>query len=151
MIPFEFEEATPFSQYDGFARAKMDGQRYLLDTTCTTYLLATSLVELSSETEALDLHVDSHENLPYSLSDDIGKYEQLKVILAYTSDDERGNIQRIPASIGKLGELRHLNLRYNQLSSLPPEIGALSQLRHLDLSGNQLTSLPPEIRALSSL
>jgi internalin A len=57
----------------------------------------------------------------------------------------------IPADIGKLTNLRRLNLRNNQLTSLPAEIGQLINLREVDLNSNQLISLPTEIGQLINL
>ena len=57
----------------------------------------------------------------------------------------------VPAAIGRLSALRHLNLFNNELTSLPAEIGQLTSLVELDLSANQLTSLPAEIGQLTSL
>ena len=57
----------------------------------------------------------------------------------------------VPAEIGRLGALKGLYLRGNQLTSLPAEIGQLTSLRELWLDDNQLTSLPTEIGRLTSL
>ena len=57
----------------------------------------------------------------------------------------------VPAVIGRLSALRHLNLYCNQLTSLPAEIGQLTSLKSLILRGNRLTSLPAEIGRLTSL
>ena len=57
----------------------------------------------------------------------------------------------VPAVIGRLSALRHLNLYCNWLTSLPPEIGQLTSLKSLILRANRLTSLPAEIGQLTSL
>ena len=44
-----------------------------------------------------------------------------------------------------------LALRYYDLTALPAEIGQLTQLRHLDLTGNRLTGLPPSFANLTAL
>eukprot|EP00052_Salpingoeca_macrocollata_P020421 m.171547 g.171547 ORF g.171547 m.171547 type:complete len:1020 (-) comp21262_c0_seq1:44-3103(-) len=62
--------------------------------------------------------------------------------LAYI-DLEDNRISSIPRSIGNLaGTLHTLKLKNNRLESLPVEIAQLSLLAHLDVSYNQLTSLP---------
>jgi CCR4-NOT transcription complex subunit 6 len=54
-------------------------------------------------------------------------------------------LTKIPAAIGKLRNLSHLDLSNNQLSELPPEIGMLSRLKKLYLVDNNLHTLPYEI------
>jgi len=56
----------------------------------------------------------------------------------------------VPAEIGQLTSLEHLDLRSNRLTSLPAEIGQLTSLEELSLSGNQLTSVPAEGFALTA-
>lgn len=51
----------------------------------------------------------------------------------------------IPPEIGNLTNLRQLNLRNNQVTSLPSEIGKLTNLFSLDLRNNHLHSIPSEI------
>jgi len=68
----------------------------------------------------------------------------------------REHIQRlpftiIPPEIGKLHQLKMLDLTYNQLTRIPPEIGNLQSLQHLKLSDNKLREIPPEIGNLRSL
>ena len=57
----------------------------------------------------------------------------------------------LPASIGKLTELRNLHCPGNQLTSLPESIGNLSHLRTIECSRNGLTSLPDSIGHLQEL
>lgn len=67
----------------------------------------------------------------------------------FTSENITGPI---PASIGKLTELKSLRLWGNLSGGIPPELGNLSQLEKLDLSSNQLTGrIPPELGSLSNL
>lgn len=61
------------------------------------------------------------------------------------------NISTIPNEITKLKELQKLYISENSISSLPESIGNLENLSHLDLSGNQLRSLPNSIRASRNL
>ena len=57
----------------------------------------------------------------------------------------------VPAELGRMSALRHLDLNYNQLTSVPAEIGQLTSLVTSWLNGNLLTSLPTEIGQLTSL
>ena len=65
--------------------------------------------------------------------------------------EEIGLTGAVPAEIGRLSALRHLNLYGNQLTSLPAEIGQLTSLKVLHLYENQLTSVPAGIGQLAAL
>jgi len=60
-------------------------------------------------------------------------------------------LSALPPEIGRLTNLQHLNLSYNNLKELPPEIGNLTQLKILDLSANELQELPREMGNLNAL
>lgn len=155
-IPFEFEEAKPFSYLDGFARVSIKQQKYLLDTNGQRYRLAESLDELNMQTEALDLH----ENIPDFLPEDLGKYTGLKILLLYhgvlllqhgNMVVEQGPLKQLPESISNLKSLQHLDLRSNQFQSLPDFFGQLVELQILDLSYNELNSLPTSFGQLTQV
>ena len=59
----------------------------------------------------------------------------------------------IPAAIGNLGELKNLDLEYNDLTgNIPSQLGNLSRLARLFLRNNQLTgNIPSQIGSLSVL
>ena len=59
----------------------------------------------------------------------------------------------IPPELGRLTELRLLNLQFNGLiGSIPGQLGDLARLETLGLSGNALTgTIPPSLGELSSL
>lgn len=59
----------------------------------------------------------------------------------------------IPAALGALDHLQHLDLASNALAGpIPPELGNLGYLQHLDLAGNLLADpIPPELGNLRSL
>ena len=67
--------------------------------------------------------------------------------------DLRGNqLTTLPAEIGGiLQAATHVILEYNQLVTLPTDIGNLTSLEELGLGDNQLTSLPAEISHLAAL
>lgn len=152
-IPFEFEEASPFSLDDGFARVSRYGKDFLLDTLGNTYLVAGSIGELTDRTEALDLH----ENLPNELPDSFKRYINLKIVLLYEANkdwfgaNKKGKMTALPKEIGQLLQLEKIYLSDNQLTTLPKEIGQLHRLQKFDVSGNQLTALPKEIGQLYQL
>ncbi|KZF25029.1 glucose-repressible alcohol dehydrogenase transcriptional effector [Xylona heveae TC161] len=60
-------------------------------------------------------------------------------------------LTHLPAAIGRLRHLTHLDLSNNQLSELPAEIGMLSSLKNLLLFDNNLHSLPYELGYLYQL
>src|SRR5215470_13109817 len=61
------------------------------------------------------------------------------------------DLPQFPSEIFQLTDLRVLDMRCNQLTSLPPEIGQFTNLRALHLNHNQLTTLPSEIGLLINL
>ncbi|XP_014271489.1 CCR4-NOT transcription complex subunit 6-like isoform X3 [Halyomorpha halys] len=60
-------------------------------------------------------------------------------------------LSRLPPDIGKLVNLRVLDLSCNKLRSLPAELGELIYLRELLLNNNLLRSLPYELGKLFQL
>ena len=63
----------------------------------------------------------------------------------------RKNLTNLPSSIGKLKQLRILDLEDNRLNSLPSSIGNLKNLIYIGLEGNRLNSLPESIFKLKKL
>lgn len=57
----------------------------------------------------------------------------------------------LPAVIGQLSRLTHLNLSRNKLKSLPTEIGMLASLNDFTLLDGEIESLPTEIGKLTNL
>ncbi|KAJ4302056.1 Glucose-repressible alcohol dehydrogenase transcriptional effector [Collariella sp. IMI 366227] len=57
----------------------------------------------------------------------------------------------LPADIGKLRHLRHLDASHNLISELPPEIGMCTPLENLYLFNNQIRDLPAELGSLHKL
>lgn len=55
------------------------------------------------------------------------------------------SLHRLPADIGRLRNLVHLDVSNNKLRSLPPEIGELIMLKELLLNNNHLRTLPFEL------
>ncbi|KAI9829242.1 MAG: Glucose-repressible alcohol dehydrogenase transcriptional effector [Sarea resinae] len=60
-------------------------------------------------------------------------------------------LTHLPAAIGSLRSLSHLDISSNQLSELPPEIGMLTGLKNLLLFDNNLHTLPAEMGSLYQL
>ncbi|MBV9927616.1 MAG: leucine-rich repeat domain-containing protein [Acidobacteria bacterium] len=60
------------------------------------------------------------------------------------SSDQVGShkLTELPESLGRLTQLRSLDLTGNQLKELPESLGRLTQLEDLSISNNQLTALP---------
>lgn len=60
-------------------------------------------------------------------------------------------MQELPAALGSLPVLAHVDARNNQLAALPGTLGDAASLLELRLGFNQLTSLPASIGLLRSL
>jgi CCR4-NOT transcription complex subunit 6 len=60
-------------------------------------------------------------------------------------------ITYLPATIGHLRHLRHLDASSNQLAQLPPELGMCVYLKNLLLFDNNIQSLPNELGSLFQL
>lgn len=60
-------------------------------------------------------------------------------------------ISQLPAAIGKLRQLRHLDASNNALTELPPELGMCVYLKQLLLFDNNIRSLPNELGSLYQL
>ena len=72
-----------------------------------------------------------------SLPEELGKLLNLK-----TLDLHRNSIEKLPASIGCLKELKNLDLSGNELQLLPAELGELTLLQTINVNCNKLTELP---------
>ena len=57
----------------------------------------------------------------------------------------------LPAAVGELRQLTHLNASYNQISELPPEIAMCTQLKELLLFNNNIRTFPSELGSLYML
>lgn len=83
-----------------------------------------------SSTDLEELNI-SNNNIGGALPSEIGKLKNLKVL------NVSGNVMTgVPAEIGQLSKLEILDLSRNKLTGLPYELGNLKQLKILDLSGN---------------
>ena len=60
-------------------------------------------------------------------------------------------ISHLPAAIGQLRHLRHLDASNNQLTELPPELGMCVYLEYLLLFDNNIRTLPNELGSLFKL
>ncbi|ROT39882.1 glucose-repressible alcohol dehydrogenase transcriptional effector [Sodiomyces alkalinus F11] len=60
-------------------------------------------------------------------------------------------LTHLPASIGQLRQLRHLEASYNQITELPPELGMCTYLKELLLFNNNIRTLPYELGSLHLL
>ena len=87
------------------------------------------------------------------LVDEDAVYDGLlgKIINLKDLDLTYKKLSTLPESIGELKNLRELDASMNNLTSLPESIGKLKNLTELYLGGNKLTSLPESIGKLKNL
>lgn len=87
----------------------------------------------------------SHQPI-HKLPNDIGKLSNLKFLdLSYTQ------IKELPYEIGNLQKLEVLNLWSCPLESLPPNLGQLKDLKEIHLSGSLLKNIPSSLLDLYQL
>ena len=101
-------------------------------------------IEEAARAGATEL-IMSNEGLR-SLPAEIGRLTNLKAL-----NLEGNQLAGLPAEIGELTNLNHLNLSNNLLAGVPAEIGLLTNLKELDLSRNLLSGVPAEIGRLTNL
>src|SRR3989338_8582990 len=77
---------------------------------------------------------------------EIGKLQNLRKL-----DLSDNQITNVCPEIGQLKNLQILNVSYNQVVHVCPEIGQLQNLQILDLMGNHITYMCPEIGLLQNL
>ena len=142
VIGFEFDEASPFSVWDGYARVKKDNRNYLLDTIGKVYLVANSVAALTNETLALDLASYNASQLPATL----WNFPKLEILLI-----KNGRLTKLSAGIRRMKNLKTLDLSNNKLNVLPDELGTLGELQRLILNNNQLSTLPASLYELERL
>ncbi|KAJ8774149.1 hypothetical protein K2173_009580 [Erythroxylum novogranatense] len=94
------------------------------------------------------LSLKNHK-LSGSLSPDLGKLENLRVLALYNNN----LYGTIPKELGNCSELQGVYLQGNYLSGLvPSELGNLSELQNIDVSSNSLSgSIPPSLGKLTKL
>ncbi len=114
------------------------------------YYVARSIPEqlLEGELRHIFNYLTANEKILDKVKDEIKKAEEYKkeeLDLSYLEFKE------LPSEIGRLVNLKFLNLTNNELTTLPEEIGELKNLEVLSLRGNLLQSLPVEIGNLKNL
>lgn len=160
VLPFVFDEASPFASTDGgwafatkgYAKVTKNGQQYLLDTLGNT-LHFTDRFE--------DLHPMSGVLFHRGVLNDqqfrtICGHQRLVMVEIVPPTEKgrllkRGKLTNLHEDIHHLGQLQTLKLVGNQIKSLPPSFSRLVSLRELRLSDNQLVALPASFGDLQKL
>ena len=147
MIDYLYEKAEQFDEL-GFAKVVIDHDAYLLDVEGNEYKVAYRLEEVDESVTALDLRGQPADTFP----SEILNHTQLKVLIfGNTAWMNEGKFGVLPPEIGRLEQLKFLDLANQDLKVLPAAIGALKNLQILNLSGNKLETLPIEITELKNL
>lgn len=124
-----------------------------LDKLEVLYLIANNITELPPEIGNLSslTHLHLRENSLTALPDEIGNLSRLEVLslgsryhIRFVRERRRiGNqITELPASIGRLKNLRQLWLSRNPIETLPRSIGHLRNLEYLDLEYTSIGRIP---------
>ena len=97
-----------------------------------------------------DAHLNWSRDIPIAEWDGIEVIDFRVRVMSFYSKGLTGSI---PPQLGRLTQLRRLELTHNELTgAIPPELGQLDSLRRLGLSYNELTgAIPPELGQLDSL
>lgn len=90
---------------------------------------------------------DCYKNNVTEIPAEIGKLTNLKCLDLCKAFE----LNMIPPEIGKLKKLKKIRLCLTEVSSIPKEIGMLSNLETLWISCNHLTEIPTEIGKLKKL
>jgi hypothetical protein len=140
-IPYDYEEARHFDEY-GFARVKVKGALFLIDTNNLRYPLAETVLALTEEVTALYLNEQGLEVIPQEVWQNL----QLKVLVM------KGNyLTKIPKEIGQLLHLKVLDLSSNYISLIENGIEQIPSLEQLNLYNNNLESLPETLTQKTTL
>ncbi|KAL3744382.1 hypothetical protein ACJRO7_013623, partial [Eucalyptus globulus] len=81
----------------------------------------------------------------------IGSLKKLKRLSANWSCRAHSSLEKIPSSIGKLGELVELDLSSTRIKKLPVSIGELNKLKILKVFNSKIKRIPSSIGKLQSL
>lgn len=77
--------------------------------------------------------------------------EKNQIVLDLNGYSKKESLDEIPEIVFDLSQLEELNLSHNQITSLPDAIGRLSNLKLLELSGNKLVNFPETLKELIKL
>ncbi len=183
----EWEKASDFYR-DGFTEVIKDNNTYLLDTLGKLYLYAKKEGNLTPETIALDIAFWESTNIPEevfdnkqleildfsdnkieTITDDIAKLENLKVLIGYTNkiskiSDKLDNLQQLevielsennikylPQSFFKLKKLKYAYFDKNNIKEVSKDIKNLDNIIELDLSENKIIDIPIELYQLKKM
>jgi hypothetical protein len=88
-----------------------------------------------------------------SIPDEIGECESLRVLILGSECSGGNNLIALPSSLGRLNNLRELDVSCNQLRHLPSSLSGCSELTSLSLTSNRLVSVQPiaQLRKLRTL
>jgi len=146
----EWDKAEQFSSMRmGLTRVQRQIDKtkvdFLLDTNGLSYKVAFDLKGLQPDITALDLSEKNLDKFPT----EVLNHPQLEVLLL--SETRTSSTFEIPEEIGRLKNLKILDMSGNKLSTIPSGIGNLRNLQKLDISSNQLHALPDSLWYLVEL
>lgn len=141
---------TDLSKWDGVSLHDDTGRVMSLAFTAIGIYIKELPSSIGNFAELISLHISNEVKATGSnlqtVPTEIGKLKNLKILELNTLQ-----LTSIPREIWELTNLSALNLSGNEINSISNEIGSLTKLNTLELKGNQLVSLPNEISNLTAL
>ena len=157
-----FREGTILIYFDPWEERELDLEDLESGDTFTVECVESDDV---SDTDFIEIFEDTTETrktnwkvlriAPF-IADEDRVYSSMQEALAnrervYILRLNREGLDRWPARVGKLTNLKELSLAKNKIARLPQRIGKLTHLEHLDVSKNALGGVPGELWNLTNL
>lgn len=79
----------------------------------------------------------------------IGEFNSVRIFLVVNEKNKK--IKKIPSSIGRLSNLKQIDIKNNEISTIPNSFYNLTNLTYIELEGNAIENLSKKIENLKKL